>query len=116
PAVAGTVDISGLNIGTYAATWWDTFGAGAISNFTVIVSSTNSPVTLTTPAVLRSMALYIGLPAQAEIVASNLVQTVLSNFPAFNLPLVITNSGGLPVAYSLSFTSAVPAWLTFSST
>jgi hypothetical protein len=30
--------------------------------------------------------------------------------------LVITNGGGLPLAYSLSSTSVVPAWLSFSST
>ena len=44
PALTGTVDVTGLNPGTYSATWWDTFGAGAISNFTFTVSSTN-PVT-----------------------------------------------------------------------
>ena len=115
PAVIGTVQIAGLDPGTYSGTWWDTFGAGAISNFTFTVSNTN-PVTLGTPPVLRSLALYLGLPAQAGIVPPNLTQTASTNSPPFNLPLVITNSGGLPLAYSLSFTSSIPSWLSFSST
>ena len=115
PAVTGTVQIAGLDPETYSGTWWDTFGAGAISNFTFTVSNTN-PVTLGTPPVLRSMALYLGLPAQAGIVPPNLTQTASTNSPPFNLPLVITNSGGLPLAYSLSFTSSIPSWLSFSST
>ena len=115
-ASAGTVVVAGLNAGTYSGTWWDTFGAGAISNFTFTVTSSNVPVTLATPPVLRSLALYVGLPAQAGMVAPNLSQTAASNSPPFNVPLVITNSGGLPLAYSLSSTSAVPAWLSFSST
>jgi hypothetical protein len=73
-------------------------------------------VTLTTPPILRSLALYVGIPAHAGIVAPNLNQTVATNSPSFNLPLVITNGGGLPLAYSLSSTSVVPAWLSFSST
>ena len=56
------------------------------------------------------------LPAQAGITAPNLNQTAASNAPSFNVPLVITNSGGLPLAYSLSSTSAIPSWLSFSST
>ena len=62
------------------------------------------------------MALYAGLPAQADIIAPNLNQTAAANSSPFNLPLVITNSGGLPLAYSLTSTSAIPAWLSFSST
>ncbi len=100
----------------YSGTWWDTFGAGALSNFTFTVTGSNMPVTLATPPVLRSMALYVGIPAQAGIIAPNLNQTVASNAPSFNVPLMITNSGGLPLAYSLSSTSAIPAWLSFSST
>ena len=109
PSVTGTVDVAGLNIGTYAATWWDTFGAGAVSNFTFTVTNASVPVTLNTPAVSRSMALFAGLPAQAGVLPPNLTQTVDSNAPAFILPLGITNSGGLPLAYSLSFTSAIPS-------
>jgi len=116
PAITGTVAVAGLNPGTYAGTWWDTFGAGALSNFTFTVTGSNVPVTLATPPVLRSVALYVGLPAQAGIIAPNLNQTAASNAPSFNVPLVITNSGGLPLAYSLSATSAIPAWLSFSST
>jgi hypothetical protein len=116
PSVTGTVDVTGLNAGTYSATWWDTFGAGAISNFTFTVSSPTVPVTLTTPPILRSMALFAGLPVQAGITPPNLTQTVAPGASPFNLPLLITNGGGLPLAYSLSFTSAVPTWLNFSST
>ena len=114
-AVTGTVQIAGLDPGTYSGTWWDTFGAGAISNFTFTVSSTN-PVTLGTPPVSRSVALYVGLPAHAGVIPPNLTQSAPTNSPPFNLPIVITNSGGLPLAYSLSFTSSVPSWLSFSST
>ncbi|HLZ54752.1 MAG TPA: hypothetical protein VKS19_09770, partial [Verrucomicrobiae bacterium] len=116
PSVTGTVAVAGLDPGTYSGTWWDTFGAGALSNFTIAVTSSNVPVTLTTPPVLRSVALYVGIPAQAGITAPNLNQTAASNAPSFNVPLVITNGGGLPLAYSLSTTSAIPAWLSFSST
>ena len=116
PGVTGSVVVAGLNAGTYSGTWWDTFGAGAISNFTFTITSSNVPVTLATPPVLRSLALYVGLPAKAGVVAPNLSQTAASNSPPFNVPLVLTNSGGLPLSYSLSSTSAVPAWLNFSST
>lgn len=116
PAVTGTVNVGGLNAGTYSATWWDTFGAGSISNFTFNVPTPGATVTLTTPSVVRSMALYAGLPVQAGVLPPNLNQTVDSNAPAFNLPLTITNSGGLPLSFSLSFTSAIPSWLSFSST
>jgi hypothetical protein len=114
--VTGTVDVVGLDPGTYSGTWWDTFGAGAVSNFSFTVTSSSVPVTLGAPPFVRSMALYVGIPAQAGIVAPNLNQTAASNAPSFNVPLVLTNSGGLPLAYSLSSTSAVPAWLSFSST
>ncbi len=116
PAVTGTVDVLGLNAGTYSATWWDTFGAGAISNFTFTVTSPTVPVTLTTPPILRSMALFAGLPAQAGVTPPNLTPTLPPGSSSTNLPLVISNSGGLPLAYSLTFTSAVPSWLSFSST
>jgi hypothetical protein len=116
PSITGTVAIAGLDLGTYAGTWWDTFGSGVLSNFNFTVISSSVPVILATPPVLRSVALYVGIPAQAGITAPDLNQTVASNAPAFNLPLVITNSGGLPLSWSLSSTSAIPAWLSFSST
>jgi hypothetical protein len=114
--VTGTVAVAGLDPGTYSGTWWDTFGSGALSNFTFNVASSNTPVTLATPSVLRSVALYVGIPAHAGLTAPNLNQTAASNAPSFNVPLVITNGGGLPLSYSLSSTSAIPAWLSFSST
>jgi hypothetical protein len=116
PSVTGNVDIAGLDPGTYSGTWWDTFGAGAVSNFSFTVTGGGTPATLTTPPVLRSVALYIGIPARAGIAAPDLNQTAAANSSSFNAPLVITNSGGLPLSYLLSFTNAVPAWLNFSST
>jgi hypothetical protein len=116
PAVTGTVAVAGLNPGTYSGTWWDTFAGTSVSNFTFAVVNTNVSVTLTTPPVSRSIAFYAGLPVQAGVISSNLTATVASNSPPFNLPLTITNGGGLPLAWSLSYTSAVPAWLAFSST
>ena len=116
PSIAGTVAVAGLDPGTYSGTWWDTFGAGAISNFTFTVTGSNVPVTVTIPPVLRSVALYAGIPAQAGISEPDLTQTAVTNSPSFDVPLVITNTGGLPLAYSLSFTNPVPTWLSFSST
>lgn len=104
-SVAGTVQVSGLDAGTYSGTWWDTFAGTASSNFTFTVVSSNSPVTLNTPAILRSAALYVGLPPQADVTAPNLNQTLGTNSPAFNVPLAIANHGGLPLAYSLSITN-----------
>jgi hypothetical protein len=114
-AVAGTVQVAGLNPGTYSGTWWDTFGAGAISNLTFTVADTN-PVTLVTPSVLRSIALYVGLPAHAGITPPNLTQSIASNSLPLILPLTITNSGGLPLAYSISVTGSNHVWLNLSST
>ena len=115
-SLTGTVAVAGLDPGSYSGTWWDTFGGGALSNFTFNVASSNTPVTLATPSVLRSVALYVGIPVHAGLTVPNLNQTAASNAPPFNLPLVITNSGGLPLSYSLSSTSAIPAWLGLSST
>ena len=116
PSTSGTVAVAGLNPGTYSGTWWDTFGAGVVSNFTFTVANGNTPVTLGTPPILRSMALYVGVPAEAGILVPDLNQFAASNSSPIVLPLNITNGGGLPLAYSLSTTSAVPAWLSFSST
>jgi hypothetical protein len=116
PAVSGTVSINNLSAGAYSGTWWDPFGAGAISNFTFTVSGNTVPVTLPTPPILRSMALYVGVPAQAQITAPNLALNADSNSSSFSAPLVITNNGGLPLSYSLTSYSPVPAWLSFSST
>ena len=107
-AVAGTVQVAGLNNGTYSATWWDTFAGVPISNFTFTVSSTNTPATLNTPAILRSAALYVGLPPQANVIAPALAQTLGTNSPLLTVPLTITNGGGLPLGYSLCVTNASP--------
>jgi hypothetical protein len=115
-SIVGTVQVAGLNPGVYAGTWWDTFGAGAISNFSFTITSATVPVTLATPPILRSVALYVGLPAHAAITTSNLTQSTALNSPPFILPLVITNSGGLPLAYSISVAGLGTDWLTLSST
>jgi hypothetical protein len=107
-AVAGTVQVVGLNIGTYSGTWWDTFAAVPISNFTFNVSSTNEPVTINTPAILRSAALYVGPPPQANVIAPSLTQTLGTNSPLLTMPVTITNGGGLPLGYSLCVSNVSP--------
>jgi hypothetical protein len=107
-AVAGTVQVAGLNNGTYAGTWWDTFAGVPVSNFTFTVTSSNVPVTINTPAILRSAALYVGPPPQANVIASGLMQTLGTNSPLLTVPLTITNGGGLPLGYLLSVTNASP--------
>jgi hypothetical protein len=105
--LGGTLPLSGLQPGNYSGTWWDTFAGTAISNFNFTVSDTN-PVTLTIPAVLRSLAFYAGSPPQSSITPPQLTQVLGTNSPALSLPLVITNAGGLPVSYSLSVTGVSP--------
>jgi hypothetical protein len=107
-SATGTVQVAGLNAGAYAGTWWDTFAGVAISNFTFTVTSSNLPVTLNTPPILRSAALYIGLPPQANVIAPNLNQMLGTNSPAISVPLAIANSGGLPLGYSLVVTNPSP--------
>jgi hypothetical protein len=108
-AVAGTVQVAGLNSGTYSGTWWDTFAGAPISNFTFTVASTNLPVTVNTPAILRSAALYVGTPPQASVVAPALTQALGTNSPVLTVPLAIANGRGLPLGYWLSVTNASPA-------
>jgi hypothetical protein len=107
-SVAGTVQIAGLNAGTYSGTWWDTFAGVAISNFTFTVAGTNLPVTVNTPSILRSAALYVGLPPQANVTVPNLNQMLGTNSSAISVPLAIANSGGLPLGYSLVVTNPNP--------
>src|SRR6185436_3535230 len=97
--------LSGLEAGSYNGTWWDTFAGSAISNFNFTVVGTN-PVTVSTPPVLRSAAFFAGKPPQAGIGAPLLTQTLNTNSPPVTVPLAITNSGGLPLSYSLSVTGA----------
>jgi hypothetical protein len=106
-AVAGTVQVAGLGNGTYSATWWDTFAGVPISNTPFTVSSTN-PVTLNTPAILHSAALYVGLPPQASVITPALAQTLGTNSSLLTVPLTISNSGGLPLGYSICVTNVSP--------
>jgi hypothetical protein len=105
--VSGTVPLSGLAPGTYNGTWWDTFAGTAVSNFTFSVVDTN-PVTLATPPILRSTAFFAGPAPQAGLSAPSLVLTLGSNSPAVTFPITLTNSGGLPLSYSLCVTGASP--------
>jgi hypothetical protein len=101
--VTGTVAIGGLQPGTYSATWWDTFAGTALSNFNLTVPDTN-PVTIATPSVLRSVALYAGQVPHANLDAPSLIRTLGTNSPPLALSIALTNSGGLPLTYSLSVT------------
>lgn len=107
-ATAGTVQVAGLNAGSYSGVWWDTFVGAPISNFTLTVTSSNTPVVVNTPSILHSAALYIGMPAQAGVLAPNLSQTLGTNSPSLTAPLQITNRGGLPLGYTVSVTNASP--------
>jgi hypothetical protein len=109
--VAGTFQLSGLEPGNYSATWWDTFAAAPLSNFSFAVSGTNG-VTVTIPPVLRSIALYAGPPPAAGLSAPSLSHALATNSPPLTLSLTITNGGGLPLAYSLSITGASPVTYT----
>lgn len=106
-AVSGSLVLAGLQSGTYAGAWWDTFAGEALSNFTFTVTDTNG-VTLSIPPVLRSVAFYAGPPPQATVVPPALNQILTTNSPALALPLVITNAGGLPLAYSICVTGVSP--------
>lgn len=86
----------------------DTFAGAPISNFTFTVAGTNLPVTVNTPAILRSAALYVGPPPQASVVAPRLNQTLGTNSPLLTVPLGIVNGGGLPLGYWLTVTNASP--------
>lgn len=107
-ATTGTVQVAGLNAGAYSGVWWDTFAGVVISNFTFAVANSNTPITLATPPVLRSVALYAGLPPQAGLAASNLAQTLGTNSPLLAVPLTVNNNGGLPLTYSFAITNASP--------
>ncbi len=96
-AAAGTVQVAGLNAGTYAATWWDTFAGAVVSNFTFTVTSSNLPVILNTPPILRSAALYVGIPPQANVIAPNLNETLGTNSPLLTVPLTIHQRRGTAV-------------------
>ena len=107
--VSGTFPLAGLQAGNYLGTWWDTFAGVALSNFNFNVVGTNA-VTVAIPPVLRSAAFFAGPPAHAGVSAPNLVQTLATNSPPLNLPLTITNAGGLPLTWSLSVTGANPVF------
>lgn len=106
--VTGTVVLNPLAAGDYAGTWWDTEAGVALSNFTFNVATPGAAVTLTPPPILRSASLFLGPPAQAEVLAPALTQSLGTNAPAVVLSFAITNGGGLPLAYSLTVTGSAP--------
>ena len=105
--VAGTFPLTGLSAGNYRGTWWDTFAGASITNFGFDADGSNA-VAITIPPVLRSAAFFAGPPAKAAVTAPSLIQTVASNSAPLNMPIIITNAGGLPLAYSISITGAAP--------
>ena len=106
-STTGTVQVAGLNAGTYSGTWWDTFAGVATSNFTFTVTGTNA-ATVNTPAILRSAALYVGQPPLARVAAPGLTETLGTNSPALVVPVTIANGGGLPLGYSVVLTNPGP--------
>ena len=106
-SLAGTFPLAGLKPGNYQATWWDTITGTQISNFLFSVTDTN-PVTISTPTILRSTAMFAGTPPQAALQLPVLTRAVATNSPPLNLTLGITNNGGLPLAYSMCITGVSP--------
>lgn len=103
-ALAGAVEVKNLQAGTYSATWWDCFKGGTLSNFSLSVPTNGATVSVATPFVLRSAALYVGKAAQAALSDPALMQTLATNSPTVWTALTLTNGGGLPLQYSLSLT------------
>mgnify|MGYP001157829256 CR=1 FL=1 len=103
-ALAGTVEVKGLRAGSYAGVWWDSFNGGVISNFTISIPSNGAAASLPTPAITRSAAFHLGLPAAAALGAPDLAQTRVTNTPTLWTTLALTNAGGLPLHYTLVLT------------
>lgn len=103
--VTGTVDLAHLRAGTYAAAWWDTYQGGVLTNFALTVPADGSTNTLPTPAIQRGAALWVGPPAVAALSAPPLNFTLGTNSPPFTTTLLLSNAGGLPLNYTLSFLS-----------
>ncbi|HWD21439.1 MAG TPA: DUF5060 domain-containing protein, partial [Verrucomicrobiae bacterium] len=106
-AVSAQATLSGLENGDYTGVWWDPASGGVLSNISFTVAG-GADVTLSTPSILRSAALWAGHPPQASVTAPTLTETLGANAPPESLPLTITNSGGLPLAYNLSVTGVSP--------
>jgi hypothetical protein len=102
--VTGTVDLTNLRAGSYAAAWWDTYAGAALTNFTLTVPVDGATNRLATPAIQRAAALYVGKPAQAVLTAPPLEFTLGTNSPPLTTTLILSNAGGLPLNYSLSIT------------
>ena len=103
-AFSGAVELKNLQAGDYAATWWDCFGGFALSNFNLTIPTDGATVSVGTPAILRSAALYVGRAAQATLAGPLLCQTLVTNAPPVFASLTLSNSGGLPLPYSLALT------------
>ena len=108
-ALAGGVQVTGLQAGTYNAAWWDCFNGGTLSNFNLSVPTNGATVSVSTPSILRSAALYVGKAGQAALSGPALTQTRVTNSPTVWTSLSLTNGGGLPLPYSLSLTGLNPS-------
>jgi hypothetical protein len=103
-ALTGTVAVKGLEAGTYSASWWDSFNGGVISNFTISIPTNGAVFSAGTPPITRSAALYVGPSARATMAVPALTHTLVTNSPPLWTALTLTNSGGLPLHYSLTLT------------
>jgi hypothetical protein len=106
-ATTGTFGLAGLEPGDYSGTWWDTLTGRTLTNFPFAVTSTN-PASIASPLTLRSAAFFAGVPPRAGVLSGALTRTLSSNSPPLIVPISLTNSGGLPLRYSLSVTGATP--------
>ena len=99
--------ISGLEPGAYNGTWWDPAAGVPLGNIS-FTQSAGGQVVLNPPAILRSIAFYAGHPPAAQIVAPALSAALGTNAPWLTMPLSISNSGGLPLGYSIAISNASP--------
>lgn len=102
----GTVTLAGLEGGTYAGRWWDTTTGQPLTNVSFSVPSGGATVTLPIPPILRSVAFYAGVPAQAAVDKVAISQVLGTNSPPLQVPITISNHGGLPLSYALASVGA----------
>jgi hypothetical protein len=115
--LSGTMDVKNLRAGTYAASWWDCYNGGVLSNFSLTIPTHGAVVAIPTPTILRSAALTVGNPAQATLSGPALTQVLATNAPPVFTSLTLSNAGGLPLQYSLCLTGLSPvAYTALNST
>jgi len=102
--LSGAVDVKNLQAGNYAASWTDGYTGAALSNFSLTIPANGATASVPTPAIRRSAVLTVGKSPQAALSGPVLTQTLASNSPTVFTALTLTNSGGLPLQYSLMLT------------